>query len=99
MDNGYPSYNIRHLTKPNQNGFYAEPTVDVVGDNFDWLKIRASSVSEITIYISDHMQVIDGDGTFRFNDGNIKTEMIEGWIDDIPCAKMTIVLPKVPQSW
>jgi hypothetical protein len=95
MNNGYPAYNIRLLTKQHQIGSYAEPTVDALMDNFEWLRIRASSVSEITIYISGHVQVIGGNGSFRFNDGNISTEMIDGWIGNIPCSSMTIVLTGV----
>jgi hypothetical protein len=63
-----------------------------VEDAFDWLQTNSISSDEVIIYISDHEKRVLNESYFLFDDGNISTDMIVSWLDQVQCSNLTIIL-------
>jgi hypothetical protein len=81
--------------------FLAEPTVPHVDGSanitnienaFEWLINYSEPITEVTIYIYDHQQFIDGNVSFSFEGGNITLESIASWVENITCESITVIL-------
>ena len=66
--------------------------VSNIEDSFDWLINDSDPNKEVVIYITDHEQGTRGSSSFQFIDGNISSSTLDGWIDDIDCSELTIIL-------
>jgi hypothetical protein len=91
-DQDHEDEQVRYLTSPNEPGSDGEPTTENVASAFEWLRNRSGGHTEVTIYISDHAQIIEGGPMFQFNDGNISMDTIDGWLDQVEHCGMRIVI-------
>jgi hypothetical protein len=92
IENLYQSDQIRYLTSIERAGSDGEATIENVDSAFEWLRNTADPQCEVTVYISDHAQIIDNLPTFQFNDGNISGETIDDWLYLIDCQFIKIVV-------
>lgn len=83
---------IYYLTDTSMSGSDGEATKKNVEDAFSWLIENCDKDTRVAVYIMDHVQVINGVPQFRFNDGNIKASTMDGWLDDVDCCEMTVIL-------
>jgi hypothetical protein len=81
-----------YLTDSGISGSDGTATVSNVEDAFSWLKDNCDSNTEVAVYIMDHAQVINGYPSFRFEDGLIRASTIDGWLDQVSCSEMTVIL-------
>ncbi len=92
LENLYQSEQIRYLTSMDRTCSDGEATIGNVETAFEWLRNTTDPHCEVTIYISDHAQIIDNVPTFQFNDGNISGETIDEWLYLIDCQFIKIVV-------
>jgi hypothetical protein len=92
FENLYESDQIRYLTSMEREGSDGEATVENVESAFEWLKNTTDPQCEVTVYISDHAQIIDNVPMFQFNNGNISGETIDEWLCLFDCQFIKIVV-------
>lgn len=80
------------LTDPNDYSSDGPANLSNIEDAFYWLEVECDSGTEVIIYISDHINSINNNRTFIFDDGNITTVTLDNWLDEISFSEMTIIL-------
>ncbi len=81
-----------YLTDTGRPGSDDFATVSNVEDAFSWLINNCDSNTRVNVYIMDHVQMIDNQPWFRFEDGTISASTMDGWLDQVSCSDMTVIL-------
>ena len=83
---------IVYLTSPSDPDTDGPANISNVEDAFEWLQNNSLPSDEVTIYISDHEKRVMNDTYFVFDDGNISSDTIDSWLDQVQCSGMTLIL-------
>ncbi len=86
------SDDIYYLTSTTLIGLDGEATTSNVEDAFSWLIKNSDSDTKVAIYIMDHVQMINSQIEFNFNNDQIAASTINGWLDDVTCSEMIVIL-------
>ncbi len=92
IDEGYDSERIDFLAYDNTTNSDRISNVSNIEDSFDSLINNSDPNKEIVIYIADHEQGTRGNSYFEFVDGNISSSTLDGWMDEISCSELTVIL-------
>jgi len=93
IDTGlYDEDDIVFLAEPSVPHVDGSANISNIENSFDWIITYSLPITEVTIYIFDHQQFINGNVTFSFEEGNITIGTIESWIDSITCESITVIL-------
>lgn len=83
---------IRYLTIHTDPESDGQATISNVENAFEWLKENSLPENNVIIYISDHAKRSFNETHFCFNDGNVSTDTINSWMNQIQCLSITVVL-------
>jgi hypothetical protein len=83
---------VIYLTDPTDPSSDGPATLSNIEDSFDWLISNSEPDTDVTVYISDHISMIDNNASFIFNDGAIPASIIDLWLDLIECSSLNIIL-------
>jgi hypothetical protein len=83
---------IIYLTDPTDPSSDGAATLSNIEDSFDWLISNSGPDTDVTVYISDHISMIDNNATFIFNNGAIPASIIDLWLDLVECSSLNIIL-------
>ncbi len=86
------SDDIIYLTDTGMSGSDGTATVSNVEDAFFWLINNCDSNTKVAVYIMDHMQMINNQPRFRFDNGVTSASEMDSWLDQVSCAEMTVIL-------
>lgn len=92
LDQDYSDEDIVFLTEDGRTGCDDDPTVSNIENAFFWLENTSQPSSQPVIYVCDHEKLISGIVNFRFADGNISANTIDGWLDSTRYQDLTLIL-------
>ena len=92
IDEGYDPEKIDLLAYGDTMNSNRKSNVSNIEDSFDSLINNFDPNKEIVIYITDHEQGTMGNSYFEFVDGNISSSTFDGWMDEISCSELTVIL-------
>jgi len=83
---------IIYLTDPSDPFSDGAANVSNIEKAFEWLRSESGQMTEVMVYIFDHITMIADEETFQFDDGNIEVDTIELCLEDVECLSMTVIL-------
>jgi len=83
---------ICYLTDPSQSFSDGPANLSNIVNAIEWLKGCSGPNTEVTVYIFDHILMIENEATFLFDDANISSQIFDSWLDQVQCSKMTVIL-------
>ena len=92
IDDGYDPEKVDFLAYDDTSNSNRISNVSNIEDSFDSLINNFDQNKEIVIYITDHEQGTRGNSYFEFVDENISSSTLDGWIDEISCSELTVIL-------
>jgi len=83
---------ICYLTDPSQSFSDGPANLSNIVNAIEWLKGCSGPNTEVTVYVFDHILMIDNEATLLFDDTNISLQIFDSWLDQVQCSKMTVIL-------
>jgi len=83
---------IYYLTDPLDIESDGPSNLSNIEKAFQWLSSNSNSNTKVSVYIFDHITMIDHNATFLFDDCNISTNTIDSWLEMVICESMTVIL-------
>lgn len=91
IDEGYSSNNIHYYGPSSITYTDGVANTSNIEDGFEALINSTTNTSDVTIYISDHIQHIS-QIEFYFNDGIINQTLMDSWLDSMSYSELTFIM-------
>jgi hypothetical protein len=86
------SNDVQYLTSPSCLGNDGPATLSNIEDAFEWLEAESTTETEVTVYVSDHINSIESNVFFSFDDGNMTLSYMDSLLDQVEFSSITMIL-------
>ena len=92
LEEGYSDESILVLNNQELTINDYESRLEYIEISFSYVISNSNSGSDVVVYISDFAKETQNGPVFQFIDGDLEMSTIDGWIDDISCDELTVII-------